>query len=293
VLIAECLFLASRRLIPVSWFRDTAHVEIPDPVPQNQEWPPYRELSTPVLQENPVWNLVDVLFIACFAIVSQFIVLGIAVSIAHSMAVFHGKTDLANNALVLVPAQTIAYLLLIAFMVQIVKLKYRTEFLKALNWNAPVFTSALVAIVAGFGCAFLSGTIETLFSRWVPKSLPMDELFSGRSSGFALAFFGIFVAPLVEELFFRGFLYPALARVTGTVISVVLTSVAFALIHSPQLAHAWVPLTAILLFSFCLTIVRARTKSVATAVLMHAGYNATLFIMTFIATQGFRHMERA
>ena len=108
-----------------------------------------------------------------------------------------------------------------------------------------------------------------------------------------LAFFGVFVAPLVEELFFRGFLYPALARVMGTVASVMLTALAFALIHSPQLAHAWVPLTAILLFSFILTIVRAKTKSVATTVLMHAGYNATLFTLTFIATQGFRHLERA
>ena len=268
-------------------------MEIPDPVPQNQEWPPYGELSTPVLQEKPVWNLVDVFFIACFGIVSQAIMLWIAIGVARSLAIFHGKADLANNALVVVPAQTVAYLLLIAFMMQIVKVKYGADFFKALQWNPPPLTSALVAVAAGFGCAFLSQIVYALFSRWVPKSVPMDELFRDRSSGFILAFFGIFVAPLIEELFFRGFLFPALARVTGTVVSVVLTSVAFALIHSPQLAHAWVPLTAILLFSFCLTIVRARTKSVAIAVLMHAGYNATLFIMTFIATQGFRHMERA
>lgn len=268
-------------------------MEIPDPVPQNQEWPPYGELSPPVLQEGPVWNLVDVFFIACFGILSQVIMLWIAIGVAHSMAMFRGKPDLASNALVVVPAQTVAYLLLIAFMAQIVKVKYGAEFFKALHWNPPPLSSALVAVAAGFGCAFLSQIVYALLSRWVPKSVPMDELFRDRSSGFILAFFGIFVAPLIEELFFRGFLFPALARVTGTVVSVVLTSVAFALIHSPQLAHAWVPLTAILLFSFCLTIVRARTKSVAIAVLMHAGYNATLFIMTFIATQGFRHMERA
>jgi len=268
-------------------------VEIPDPVPQNQQWPPYSQLNTPVLREQPVWNLVDVFFIACFGIVSQAIMLWVAIGVAHSMAMFHGKTDLSNDALVVVPAQIVAYFLLIAFMMQLVKVKYGADFFKALQWNPPPLGSALVAVAAGFGCAFLSQIVYALLSRWVPKSVPMDELFRDRSSGFILAFFGIFVAPLMEELFFRGFLFLALARVTGTVVSVVLTSVAFALIHSPQLAHAWVPLTAILLFSFCLTIVRARTKSVATTVLMHAGYNATLFIMTFIATEGFRHMERA
>ena len=54
----------------------------------------------------------------------------------------------------------------------------------------------------------------------------------------------------------------------------------------------WVPLMIILLFSILLTIIRARTKSLAMTVLMHTGYNATLFTTLFIATQGFRHMER-
>jgi hypothetical protein len=42
----------------------------------------------------------------------------------------------------------------------------------------------------------------------------------------------------------------------------------------------------------CLTVVRALTKSVAAAVLMHVGYNTTLFGLMFLATSGFRHMER-
>ena len=268
-------------------------MEILDPVPQNHDSPPFGSLSTTVLRENPVWNLMDVLFIALFGIVSQAIVLWVAIGVAHSMAMFHGKTDLTSNALVIVPAEMVGYCLLLAFMAQIVKLKYGADFFTALSWNAPRLSSALVAVCAGFGCAFLSQIVYLLFSRWAPKSVPMDELFRDRTSGFVLALFGILIAPLMEELFFRGFLYPALARATGTVAAVVLTSVAFGALHSPQLAHAWVPLTAILLFSFCLTIVRAKSKSVATTVIMHASYNATLSIMTFIATQGFRHMERA
>jgi membrane protease YdiL (CAAX protease family) len=46
------------------------------------------------------------------------------------------------------------------------------------------------------------------------------------------------------------------------------------------------------LVSSVLTAVRIRTRSVATCVLVHMGYNATLFSIMFIYTQGFRHMEK-
>ena len=47
-----------------------------------------------------------------------------------------------------------------------------------------------------------------------------------------LAGFGVLVAPLVEELFFRGFIYPALARWTGAAPSVIITAAGFALTAS-------------------------------------------------------------
>jgi membrane protease YdiL (CAAX protease family) len=41
-----------------------------------------------------------------------------------------------------------------------------------------------------------------------------------------------------------------------------------------------------------LTTIRARTGSVATCVLVHMGYNFLLFVVLFISTGGFHHMER-
>ena len=269
-------------------------MEFPSPIPQDGPLAPYGGPAVPTLPEDPVWNLWDVLLLAIFGLVSQFILAALAIGVAHSMSRFHGATPaaLANNALVLVPAQMVAYLLLVAFMGQIVKFKYRADFVRALRWNMPAFPTATLALAGGAGFAFLSEVISALLSKWTPKTTPIDELFRDRNSAFVLAFFGVLVAPLVEELFFRGFLYPALARTMGITSAVLLTSLPFALLHSPQLAHAWVPLMIILLFSILLTIIRARTKSLAMTVLMHAGYNATLFTTLFIATQGFRHMER-
>jgi membrane protease YdiL (CAAX protease family) len=127
----------------------------------------------------------------------------------------------------------------------------------------------------------------------MPKSLPIEEYFRTPASAYALAAFGILVAPLVEELFFRGFLFPALARPLGVGIAMVITAGGFALIHSEQLAHAWAPLLVLFAVGLVLTAVRAKTKSVAVCVLIHVGYNCALFTLVFIATGGFRHMERA
>jgi membrane protease YdiL (CAAX protease family) len=118
-------------------------------------------------------------------------------------------------------------------------------------------------------------------------------MFRDRNSAYLLALFGVLVAPLIEELFFRGFLYPVLAKYLGTQVSIVLTAALFAVIHQGQLAHAWVPLAWLFVVGIILTTVRARTKSVANSVLIHIAYNATLFTLLFIATQGFQHMERA
>jgi uncharacterized protein len=99
------------------------------------------------------------------------------------------------------------------------------------------------------------------------------------------------VAPLMEELLFRGFLYPALARWTGTVVSVIVTASAFTLLHGAQLGYSWAPLLLIFVVGLTLTITRVRTNSVATCVIVHMTYNFVLLLQTYIATHGFRQMQ--
>lgn len=259
-------------------------------VPQPPESPP---LSSP-LPEDPPWNLWDVALIAIFAFVTLLIGLRVAVEVAHSLPHFHQvkRIDLAQNAVVLAPAQTLAYLVVVTFMVQLVRMRRRTPFRTAISWSEPPLKRTLLALGGGTGLALLSSVFTGLFSHWMPKSFPVDKLFRDAGSAYVLSIFGIIVAPFVEELFFRGFLYPALARRIGVVPSVVLTAAGFAVVHQEQLAQAWVPLAWLFIVGMVLTVVRARTKSVATCVLIHMAYNVTLFALLFIATQGFRHMER-
>ena len=280
--------------------------------------------------EDPVWGPLDVLLIAGFAVVAIFVVGTVALAIAHSLPRFHNVkvADLAQNATVIVPAETVAYLFLLAFMVQVVRMRNRGEqlfstrsratparagdpgwdaqafpplppqalppssdanFLTSIRWNMPRRQVAALAVVGGAGLALVSGVFESLLHKWVPKTLPIDELFRDRNSAYLFSFFGVLVAPFIEELFFRGFLYPVLAKKLEQGIAIVLTAAAFAVIHQQQLAHAWVPLLWLFLVGLVLTFVRARTKSVATSVLINIGYNGTLFVLLYFATQGFRH----
>src|ERR1019366_7821133 len=107
-----------------------------------------------------------------------------------------------------------------------------------------------------------------------------------------LAILSVTLAPLMEELFFRGFLYPVLARRLGLPIAVFLTALGFALLHGAQLMFSWGPVLVIFLVGMIFTIVRARTNSVAAGVLIHMAYNGTIAVAMFAATDGFRHLEK-
>jgi len=244
--------------------------------------------------ENPVFGVLDILLILLCALVSLFFSF---VVVFAWLAIIGKSPDLsapafAGNGPLLVGIQTLSYLWVVAFMVALVRLKHDTPFFAAISWNMPRAKAAMGAILGGVALALLSEGMSALLSRWIPRSLPIDALFRTRSSIYAMIFFGIAVAPLVEELFFRGFLYPVLARHLGILPSIGLTSAAFALLHEGQLAHAWAPILVLFIVGTTLTAARAWTRSVATGLLIHVGYNTTLFTMLFVATDGFRHLDK-
>jgi membrane protease YdiL (CAAX protease family) len=242
--------------------------------------------------ENPVFNLLDVLLIVLVALGSLAFCFLIALFASHPSHSVDAK-EIAFNALFIIPVQVAAYILTVGFMVFLVWQRYRTGFLQAVGWNAPATKAAWIPLLGGAGLAVVSQVLSLALHRWIPKSLPIDQLFRTPASAYLLAAFGILVAPMVEEIFFRGFLYPSLARPLGMAPAITLTAAGFALLHAQQLAHAWAPLLILFGVGTVLTVVRALTKSVALCVLIHTGYNFTLFTVVFIATQGFHHMERA
>ena len=78
----------------------------------------------------------------------------------------------------------------------------------------------------------------------------------------------------------------------GIALSLMITALSFTLLHGEQLGESWAPLVVLLVVSSVLTLARALTKSLATSVLIHVGYNSTLFGSMYFATDHFRHLEQ-
>lgn len=269
--------------------------------------PPLIPVAEPA-RESPVFNIWDVLLILVIAGAALIFCSAAAAVVIYAVHGGHvNQTQLLNNALIFLPAQVVAYILTVGFTVFLVWQKYHTSFLEAVKWNMPHGALAFGSFAVGAVLAILTQAASGLLQHWIPKSLPIEEYFRTASSAYALAAFGILVAPFVEEIFFRGFLFPALARplelffrrflfpaqarLIGLLLATAITAGGFALIHGEQLAQAWIPLLLLFIVGSVLTLARATTQSVAVSVLMHMGYNSTLFTLLYIATHGFRHME--
>ena len=247
--------------------------------------------SKPPQAVFPPWSGWDVAAVLGFTLAAVFVLSSAALGIAHLLTSKQhvSWSDLASNSSVLIGSQIAAYPAVILFMILIVRSKSRESFAKAIRWNWPGNA------VVGF---FVSGAIFAVAvefaSRWlpIPKSLPVDKYFSDVAGAYLLAAFGVTLAPLLEELFFRGMLYPLLRKVWGVKAAVLVTAAAFASIHGAQLGYAWAPLLSIFAVGLVFTLVRERTGSVAASFLMHCGYNFMLFAMLWMGSDHFRHLEK-
>ena len=136
---------------------------------------------------------------------------------------------------------------------------------------------------------------------------PIQELFKSREGALLLMGMAVFVAPLVEETIFRGYLYPVLARIfsavaeffgtesprairAGMAFSILLTGFLFGLVHAPQLGGNWGLVSLLVLVGVIFTFARAWTGTVLASFLLHLGYNSMIAVTSIIATRGFTHM---
>ena len=248
-------------------------------------------LAVPPPPRFPAWSWWDALAVLGFTLFVVFVFSVIALAIARHIPEYRRMplADLATDARIAVGSQAAAYPLVLIFIFILVRSRTYERFRDAIRWNWPGISAP------GF---FIGGTVLALvvesLSRFlpIPKSLPMDNYFHDAPSAYLLAAFGISLAPLLEEMFFRGMLYPLLRRAFGLMTAVALTAAAFAAIHGAQLGYAWGPILSIFVVGVVFTIIRARTNSVAASFLVHCGYNFALFAALWIASDHFRHLEK-
>src|ERR1700674_6052583 len=95
-----------------------------------------------------------------------------------------------------------------------------------------------------------------------PEPLPIQEIFKNRSGAMLLMAMAVFVAPLVEETVFRGYLYPLFAKSLGVLPGILITGVLFGLMHGSQLGWTWRLVLLLTLVGVIFTFARARTGTV-------------------------------
>ena len=216
---------------------------------------------------------------------------------------------LAHDARWLVPSEALGYAAVLIVAVPLFSLWWKRSFAEGVHWNfaaARRYFGRLILI--GLGCGIGIGLLGNLLP--MPKNPPIElDLLHSPLGAWLMFFFGTTFAPLFEELCFRGFLLPAFVnafrwlslkgdlspqavRWLGYPVSALLTSLPFALMHSPQVSHAWGPLVLIGLVSLVLCAVRLRLNSLAGSTVVHAAYNFTLFAGMLVATDGFQHLEK-
>ncbi len=274
-----------------------------DPQPLNSETqlsaplvtyslPPVESTPTPPAPkagENPIWSGWDVLLIAALTLGILFIMQLVVVFGARRFAYPHlSWVDVAQKPVLALLSEFVAYAVVALYMILLVEGKYHTRFWPAIRWNWPGLAG--VGLV-GLGVLMLSLDMLGRFLP-MPKTTPFDQFFERPMDAYLTAAFAITLGPLMEELFFRGFMYPILARRMGAFWGIILTALPFGLIHYAQY-RSWSAVLIIVLVGVVLTTVRAVTKSVASSFLAHVGYNATLMALAAWATDGFRHMEKA
>jgi membrane protease YdiL (CAAX protease family) len=236
----------------------------------------------------PPWNWSDIVLIAVTAAFSSFLAMS-AFYFIRARGSGRDLKALASNVWVLVPAQIVGYAITFLLMYLLVTRLYHLPFWRGIKWIWPPAIYTLLFPFIGAALALGLGLLQRLLP--MPQHVPFDRLFTTVAAIHLMAVFGILVAPFMEELFFRGFLFPVLER-WGKPVAILGTAAAFAVVHGGQYGWAWSAVLLMFLVGLTLTIARAWTGSVAPGFLIHMGYNLTLFAVMYLATDQFRHLDR-
>ena len=244
--------------------------------------------------ENPVWSGWDVLLIAALTFVVM-VVTQVAMAKAAQLLWYPRENLLEaaqralQNPAVIIASQFLVYIPVALLMVALVEGKYHVPFWPSIRWNWPRSFWKFLAL--GGAALLVLGTLERFLPT--PSENPFEHLFDRPIDAYLLVLIATIFAPLMEELFFRGFMYPVIARRLGVTWGILLSALAFALLHLPQYAYAWVAALVIFVVGVACGAVRAVTKSVGASFLVHVGYNGMQMLILAAFTRGFTRMPKS
>jgi len=162
------------------------------------------------------------------------------------------------------PFQITISVSIIGSLYAIIRLRHGRGVWTLLGWSWPSRINLVAALVGGIGL----GIGVDIIARATTPTTHVIHLWN-------LILLDGLLGPIIEESLFRGCLLPVVARTTGTTIGIAVTAVLFATLHPFSTFAQWLCfVTTGTAFGW----VRVKSGSTAASTLMHAIYNATLFL---------------
>lgn len=139
-----------------------------------------------------------------------------------------------------------------------------------------------LAVFAGLGARVLNtvyGAVMVLLHVKAPADTDPTRLFGTSAAGLVcLALLAVAVAPVAEELLFRGVIYPGLRDRYGRFSATVVSAGVFALFHAEP--YVFLP---IMVLGVALALLAEKTRSVWPGIVAHALFNGTAMALLLLA----------
>jgi membrane protease YdiL (CAAX protease family) len=187
-----------------------------------------------------------------------------------------------------VPETLIGYALLFGALMVILRVQYGRPFWRSLGWNStgiPFLWNVIAGLGAALGVGFVGHLIAT-----PQTSGPIMEMMKGPAASLVVVtLFGTVVAPVCEELAFRGFLQPLLVRSFGAVAGILMAAAPFGMLHYWEYGDSWRSAVQIGMAGATFGWMRQATGSTRAAAIMHASFNALSFVSLFMQGRNLPH----
>jgi membrane protease YdiL (CAAX protease family) len=143
----------------------------------------------------------------------------------------------------------------------------------------------LATLAIGCGMMVFVYTFNLLYNlglmfRGIQSAYEPSNLFDAGTSPWLIFLAGIVVAPLVEEIFFRGFLYPGLREKYGWIPAALISAALFAAVHLQPIV-----MPPIFLLGLLFAYLYERTESIWPGVIMHFATNTLGLLAAYMISR--------
>jgi membrane protease YdiL (CAAX protease family) len=226
-------------------------------------------------REEAFWDYADLGLFIFLSIVS----LLAALLLVRFIPALHALQD----AYKLLAGQAIWYVFVLGSLAAILRVRYDRGFWQSLGWRAPQMGSAVGSLALGPVLAIGLGLIGAAM-RTPQIPLPFETMLNNTALIVLFGLLVVLIGPVCEELAFRGFVLPLLARTFGAAAGIIVTGILFGMLHGFEYPD-WRPVVLVAVAGMVFGWRRYQTGSTINAALMHAGFNLTQFVALMAAKQ--------